>query len=83
MYSKLFCRLAVTSSDAVLVGTFDKHSMYVLSYFNPPMCFTKSQNLWYYSTVLVIQLLIAVEICLLGVTFRVLHKVLLIFKITL
>ena len=60
---------------AVLVGIFDKHSVYALSYFNPPMCFTRSQNLWYYSAVLVIQLLCAVEVCLLGVIFRVLHKV--------
>ena len=39
------------------------------------MCFTRSKNLWYYSAVLVIQLLTAVEVCVLGVIFRVLHKV--------
>lgn len=59
---------------AVLVAILDDNSKYVLSYFSPPLCFTINWNLWYYSTVLVLQLLIAGLVCVLGIVFRTLHK---------
>ena len=51
------------------------HSKYILGQFPPLLCVPKNGNLWYFSSVLVLNVLIAVGVCLFVPMFWIVHKV--------
>lgn len=60
---------------AVLVALIKPQSKYIISYFPPEFCITSDKDLWFYSTMLVIDVLAVIHMMSLIVVLWVVHKV--------
>ena len=60
---------------SVVVALTNQDFKYVLMQFPPLFCASVNMDLWFYAVMIIINILIAIEVCLLLVVFWVVHKV--------
>lgn len=50
-------------------------SKYIIAQFPPLLCLPSDSNIWYYSTILVLNVLVGIGVCMFVPMFWVIHKV--------
>lgn len=75
IYSSLYLLVWLVPLPAVLMASTIPEYKYSLAYFPPMLCITRNVNLWFFSTMLVMDVLGIVHMSMLILVFWIVHKV--------